>query len=309
MKRYHTLALPYRDLLFLAVCSLLFSLLYGCAPVDFGSFKESYVVIHPDRSLPPMVYHFYSDRDALTIHPCDGMGNYEGYLPMGTYHTIATNINTPNVLFKDLQNYEEASVHALPDPSAARAGDQLFLFPGDVYSVSMSDVQVNGRDTVFLSPHPLLLTRHIVFRIFLSDTLEEEVGRVSGLLRGIQPSAKLFNSLLADAKDPEASGTRFVTHFSGEAREAEVSLFGITYPNYGESYTNTLFLSLERLHGAEYVYIDMTHIISSVMDENEGDLPLHLSLKIDIRDTDIGLKAEVTSWEYSGSGTGEVYPD
>ena len=87
---------------------------------------------------------------------------------------------------------------------------------------------------------------------------------------------------------------------------AEISLFGIYDPVYGENYTNNLELDLSIGGESTIAIVDLTEILSDVIRKNGGTIPLELSLSIELTKTPIGVGAEVEGWIQEGENEQET---
>lgn len=280
---------------------------------------EGYIRIYPDPSkhaLPALQYHFYNTNTDVeyTVLPCDGLGNFEGMLPVGTYRVIATNTTATNVVFSDMHSYETATVTAnrmetrggtLPHRMETRSGTLPLAQPGTVYSTVLQNLVVSPADTVRYDPAPALLTRKVTLTFTLMGALADITERLEGKLQGVYPSINLYNC----SHTPESVSQSYNMAINFETSEindnhqcqVEINLFGLADPEYGDAYNNVLTIALTTAGGEVIeVDLDLTDNLSEIIELNGGDIPLDLSLPIEIRQTDVGLGAILTGWIDNG---------
>ena len=285
---------------------------------------EGTVRIYPDmsvHSLPASQYHFYNTNTDLKyiVCPCDGSGNFDGILPVGTYRVIATNTSALNVDFRGMDSYETASVYALPlmSRSFATAIEQPTFYdqqstysyltqPDDVYSTIVEELVVTENNPAHSEPLPTLLTKHLTLVFSMQDGLDVEVVSMTGVLPGIYPAVHLYTRQgLQIEKSPDMA-VNFETIADGNKRVAEIFLFGIYDPVYGENYTNNLELNLTMGGESTITIVDLTEILSDMIRKNEGTIPLELSLSIELTKTPIGVGVEVEGWIQEGEDEQET---
>lgn len=279
---------------------------------------EGYIRIYPDRSqytLPALQYHFYNTNTDVeyTVLPCDGLGNFEGMLPVGTYRVIATNTTAANVSFSGMQNHETATVTAtrmetrsgtLPHRMETHGGTSPHYLaqPGSVYSTVLQDLIVSSTDTVHYDPAPALLTRTLNLVFTLMDGLEINVESLTGVLYGVCPSIYLYShDPLQGDIDAASQAISFTTETIGRQSTASLQLFGLYNPDYGQTYTNVLELALTTSDGHEHSFeVDLTTTLSDIIAEYGYELPIKLSLPIEVRQTEIGITGNVIGWIEGG---------
>jgi len=311
----------------LCLCVSVF-ILTGCTKADIHyptiETVQGMVMIYPDQSkytLPALKYHFYNVDTQIEyiVCSCDGSGNFEGMLPIGTYRVIATNTNAQYVEFTDMQSYELATVTALPvftrstaQPTvkqrSALANYQLLTVnylaqPGEVYSTVMSELTVSQTDTLRYEPSPVLLTRRLRLLFTLQGELITEVSALNGVLRGVYPSMYLYTCSHTQEGISQAPDMAigFDTEVQGNQREAQISLFGLCDPGYGHVYANELPLELTMNDGSkQQVTLDLTDVLSDIISQNQGTIPIEITIPIDIKRVGIGIEGIVTGWINEG---------
>jgi len=266
---------------------------------------EGYAFIYPEGhtyQLPALVYHFYNTdtQKEYFVRNCDGSGNFSGSLPAGNYYVIATNTTASNVTFNDMYNHELATVTVTS--AASRISNQLAM-PGNVHSVAFDNLTISHQDTVQRFAVPVLLTKELTLIFTLKGSLLDDVSGLSGQLDGIYPSAGLYNCRPTDTDlVPDGTISFQATPGTDKRWTDTFHLFGICNPKYGSVYRNKLGIRLDLHTGTSLdTHIDLTDILSEVMEQNLGVIPLRLPLLIELSRTVIGLTAEVTLWEESGN--------
>ncbi len=269
--------------------------------------------IHPDQSvytLPPTQYYFYNtDGDAPIIIDGDEYGNFNGSLPVGTYHVIATNVAASRVTFATMDSHETAIVRlpeldsSLESPVASRAAEDYTLLPqpGNVYSTVIEELIVTINTTVRKDPSPILLTKRLNFAFTMEDGLASEITAMTGILPGIYPAVHLYTHQGVETEHAPAMATPFATTADGNTRKAQIFLFGLHDPAHGEHYTHTLELRLTMADGSTTTFnLNLTETLSDIIDQNQGTLPISISIPIRLTKTDIGVAADIGGWIQEG---------
>jgi len=261
---------------------------------------EGYVRIYPDNSVHTgcaLTYHFYNTNTDIEyiVSACDGVGNFEGMLPIGTYRVIATNTDALNVTFSGMQGHTTAAVTATVQPTRSST---LLAQPSDIYSSTIGDLTVSPSDTVRYDPVPVLLTRTLNLVFTLMDGLEVSMESLSGTLYGVYPSVYLYSrEPLLEGIDPASQAIIFEAYTTGKESLANLRLFGLYDPAYGETYTSVMELVLVTSDGIHHTFsVDLTETLSEIIAEYGYELPIELSLPITIRQTEIGISAGVSDW-------------
>lgn len=297
---------------------LVFLLLTACTQADIHHLPETspegMVQIFPDMSdhtLPAVQYHFYpagGDAECI-VCGCDGSGNFEGKLPVGAYRVIATNTSASNVEFTGMDAYESATVYARSLVAARMAlGRDASSFnyleqPANIYSTVVEELVVTAGGVVRKEPSPVLLTRCLSLVFSLQSDLAGEVVAMSGVLPGVYPAMQLCSGRGVQIEQSPGLAVRFGTEGSGSERKAQIFLFGLRDPGYGQAYTNRLELELTLADGSSvHTGLDLTDILSEMIEKNDGSLPLDVSIPIEVEKTDIGIGVEVGEWVYEGEG-------
>jgi len=284
------------------------------------------VKIYPDMSdhtLPAVQYHFYHINDVIACitRECDGKGNFEGTLPVGTYRVIATNINAGNVDFSEMGSHRSAkatlselsSARAVGFSRAAdfsRAAQTVLAQPGKVYSTIIEELSVTAYGDERHTPSPALLTRQVTLSFTLLDGLEEEVATISGTLNGVYPSVQLYScqySTESSVQSPTMA-VQFQTTAEDNVHRARVSLFGLCNPSYGTVYSSVLQLQLDMNDGnTDTTNFDLTNSLSAIIEQNAGTIPIQLQLLIELRKTDVGIEVGVVEWVEGGEDEQDIY--
>jgi hypothetical protein len=265
------------------------------------------VRIYPDQevyTLPALQYHFYNvdSLQPLIVRSGDSQGNFEGPLPVGSYRVIAVNTDAAsggNVTFDDMDNYELARANSVV---SSQPNAQLSPLDCYLYSVVVPELIVASSDTIY-RPDPVLLTKTVVLRFILEDELSAEVVSLDGILRGVYPSALLYTQT-AVTDNPSAIDASAVAFNSGptsDGWEAELPLFGLCDPGYGQVYENILTVSLGmREGGDEEIALRLTKILSNWFVLHKDKLPDRIVLNIVLTRGSILSQGGVTVWADSG---------
>lgn len=278
--------------------------------------EKGYVQIYPDMSehtLPAVEYHFYN-TDGKTEYlclSCDGKGNFNGTLPTGTYRVIATNTAASNVKFSAMDSHETAIVRAASlnnRQAISRADYSMLSQPDNVYSTVLDELVVVADKSVRMEPLPTLLTKHLNLIFTMQGNLETDVVAMTGVLPGIYPAMHLYTCEGREIDQSPDMAINFETEQTGNQRKAQISLFGLCDPEYGDNYTNKLELELTMQDGTTAnTTLNLTDIISDVIKQNQGDIPLDLTIPIEVKETEIGIVGEVGDW--IAEGESEIEPE
>ena len=301
---------------------LLCLLLTACTKADIHypvqPDTDGLVQIYPDQSkftLSAQVYHFYNadGTTAHITHSCDGRGNFEGRLPIGTYYVLATNSTAAGTDFRGMENHETAVVYDTTLEGyipATRSGGNEALGCDSVYSITTRTIEVLGGDTIRREPTPESLTKSVSLIFTITGNLRDGVSDISGRLYGIYPSVHLYYCTLPEADTDKSIQTyiSFSTTATEEGkpyirRTVRFNIFGLCHPENGEVYRNLMPLTVT-LDGVEYDFeIDLTENLSRILDYYQGVIPLEIPLDIELTMDDIYVKGEVKSWVPRTGGT------
>lgn len=283
--------------------------LASCTKNDISYRDDAGVlIICPDNSkytIPPVCYYFYNmdGKTAPIVCQSDSQGNFEGSVPVGNYCVVATNTDAQKVIFTGMDHYETAAVRA-ESTTGSRAVSDLALLsqPGDVYSIVIGNFSIINKDTLHYEPQPVLLTKNLHFNLVLKDELADEVVGIGGVLRGVYPSIHLYSQRYEDAFDEILSSAiqfeGIQTPQTHGSWGLSLSLFGIADPKGGEAYENTLTLLLTMTdNSVATTNVNMTEELSGIMEGNQGEIPLDVELKIELKKVDIAVVAKVVEWK------------
>ena len=290
------------------------STLTGCTRADltYPVQPVGRVQIYPDIStytLPAVQYHFYdmSGEQEPIIQDCDGYGNFDGVLPIGNYRVIATNVAASRVTFVSMDSHETAIVRlpSLPSPVTGRrmtrAEYTLLPQPGNVYSTVLDELTVSGTATVRKEPTPVLLTKQLNLIFSLEENFADEVTDMTGVLPGIYPAVHLYTHQGVDIETSPDMATPFETTADGSDRKVRIYHFGLVDPQHGDHYTSILELQLTMTNGSTAtISLDLTETLSDMIDQNNGTLPMNVSIPIELTKTEIGFTADIGSWIEEG---------
>jgi hypothetical protein len=270
-------------------------LLYSCTEADI--LYPGFVQIHPNRSihaLSKIEYHFYNEKTCL-VHESDNEGNFEGQLRPGAYQVLATNTDAAGATFSEMDSYDKATVAIANGQTRSSFANTL----SPVYSVVLEELEVPDRKSVLMEPSPTSLTKQLVLVFFLQDGLDTEIASISGDLFGVYPSVYLATGLPSEESFEESPVTS--VHFSvageGVQREAQIGLLGLRDPGAEPTYTNDLSLTLTLYNGKEKeTIIPMTSTLSSIIDGNDGKLPVHVFFVIELTKQVDDIKGGIKAW-------------
>jgi len=328
-----------RDVKTLCLCISVI-ILSGCTKADMmyptAEAVQGYIVIHPDQSehtLPALEYYFYNVDTQIEYFTrvCDGIGNFEGTLPVGKYRIIAVNTNASGVTFSDMHSHEQATVYT-GNQSATRgvisnisdwnySDEEMPMTVIDrgyrsqqfdkVYSAVMSDLTVSDVDTLHYEPVPALLTREITLTFTLDEKLSSWVSGLSGSLYGVYPSVHLFSGVTSDneiRKSPETCISYSATANTPQTWTATMQVFGLYNPEHGEAYSNIMPITLNMNGTAVPTSIDLTGGLSDILSSFEGNIPVEIPLEFEVEMQWNGIEviSTVRPWKNGGTGEGEV---
>ena len=275
---------------------------------------EGYVSIYPDRNehdVPAQLYHFYPTDADYRTSACDGIGNYEGMLPVGTYQVIASNTSVAGTSFKGMDKFETATVYANPlnktrNSTEIVGGDMLL---GDVYSIPLQNMVVVAGDTIYREPDPILLTHTVTLTFNLDNNLGDMVSGLSGALYGVYPSVHLATCTTLPEEILRSPNVRVgytAIQNNRTSWMATLHVFGICDPAYGQNYMNKMPITLMMNGIPEVVNIDLTNNLSKIIKEYGGKIPANLKLNIELRWNGIEVIGTVKPWQGGGTGSGEI---
>lgn len=293
--------------------------LQGCTMgvVDYRT-DEGKVIIRPDWSgydLPAGTKFYFYNTDGKSA-PVEADGSAEGYvgmLPSGTYKMVAYNTDATQVEFQSMEKYETASVHALPNTrrSVTRDSDvRCILQPSQLYSLSLGDIKVEYLSTTEREVKPLPLTKTIRLEFRLTGDGVADAKKISGEICGVYPTL-----LLATGQPtPESisncpnTTTAFDINLANNQGTAEIKVFGLHDPEGGTNYENRLKLSVtDKDNNVRNAEIDLSDVISDVIDKNGGTIPVEIPIEIQIEVSlkDASLQVKAYPWE-EDTGSGEI---
>lgn len=293
--------------------------LQGCTmgSVDYRT-DEGKVIIRPDWSgydLPAGTKFYFYNTDGKSA-PVEADGSAEGYvgmLPSGTYKMVAYNTDATQVEFQSMEKYETASVHALPNTrrSVTRDSDvRCILQPSQLYSLSLGDIKVEYLSTTEREVKPLPLTKTIRLEFRLTGDGVADAKKISGEICGVYPTL-----LLATGQPtPESisncpnTTTAFDINLANNQGTAEIKVFGLHDPEGGTNYENRLKLSVtDKDNNVRNAEIDLSDVISDVIDKNGGTIPVEIPIEIQIEVSlkDASLQVKAYPWE-KDTGSGEI---
>lgn len=263
-----------------------------------------------DYQLPALTYHFYNtdtEKEHI-VRSSDALGNFDGELPVGTYRVIATNTGAANVGFEDMHNHELARV--VTKSTTRDASGTYLTQPGMVYSIPMPSVSVSDKSAAAYEPEPVELTRRLTMDLVLEGSLIQEVTGISGEMCGVVDAVNLFTCQPAKDETDRDTNMRVIgegTSIADGAWQIGMDVFGIYDPENGEAYESKLIVSLDLLDDTTVqVEVELTDILSDVVEWSQGEIPTDIPLEISFERTDAGVTAKVSEWDDAGKGEGEL---
>lgn len=281
-----------------------------------GETLTGQVEIYPDMSthtLPKQKYYFYNTAgiSPCTVSACDGLGNFIGKLPAGTYCVIASNAKAQGVEYQGMDNYETAMAYATNlSTTRTETRDQKM---DNVYRVVMEKLNVSTTQTTSHTPKPSLLTRTVKLNFTMDSELMAKVTNLSGTLQGVYPSVQLYTGKTIEseiARSPELY-TPYTGVREGNHWVVVINLFGLCDPHGEYPYQNITTLELEMEGKTTTVDVDLSNGLSSVLEEYNGDLPIEVPVQINVELELVNMTVTgiVESWSYeSNTGTEVVVP-
>lgn len=296
----------------LAVTGICF---WACTKANIDYREPTKIQIYPEQSeyvLPTLAYYFYNTdgQTPYIVKESDANGNFEGTLPAGTYRVIGTNTQAKDVVFTGMDSYETAVVRANREGSnrltSRSDGYTMLLQPALVYSTVIGELVVTENQTIRKEPVPVLLTKQLNLVFTMQNGLDAEVLSMTGVLPGIYPAVYLYTCQETEIERSPDMAVSFETVGDGGERKAQISLFGLCNPEGGQAYNNTLALELTMTDGSvEDMAVDLTDVLSDIIQQNQGTIPVEVSLEVGIEKVGMKLNAVVAAWRQGGSGEGD----
>lgn len=304
------------NLLFLFVLAGLQSCTMGSMDYREDSGK---VIIRPDWSgydLPTGTKFYFYNTDGKSA-PKEAEGTAKGYvgmLPSGTYKMVAYNTDATQVEFQSMEKYETAAAHALTNTrrSITRDGDvRCILQPSQLYSLALGDIKVEYQGTTERTVKPLPLTKTIRLEFKLTGDGVADAKKVSGEIAGVYPTLLLATgepTAESVNKSPNTT-TAFDVSLEENKGTAEIKVFGLHDPEGGSNYENRLKLAVtDKDNNVRNAEIDLSDVISDVIKENGGTIPVEIPIEIQVEITlkDVtGMHVTAKPWE-ENTGSGEI---
>lgn len=256
-------------------------------------------------------YLFYREEDGTLYRSFEGVTDgYKGTLPAGKYRLIVYNTDAVRVGYCGVENYHTAYVFALPEENGVKAASACIQEPEGVYAIGECEagvtLDVREGETLISAVHPRCLTRRVRLHIELENMQMEHI---EGYLNGVTPSVVLATSEYRPANCAVAFTT--TPQIQGSEFTAAVHVFDIRAAHQDTPGSNTLDLTLTDGSGESHdTTIDISEAVSEVIENNGGEIPVEIPVKIELILIDNGnLQATVTPWDEGGTGGGHPFPD
>lgn len=242
---------------------------------------------------------------------------FRGELPKGTYRIIVHNTDAEEVSYRGMNSYSTAEVYANkktePEPEEYRvkAGSSTLISePRQVYGTGQCGAgqtfEVGYRDTLNTTVSPVALTRTVSFRFDVTNMAN--IASVDGYLEGVAGGVYLATGKRAYGQScTTAFTTTEVSGTGGTSYLTQIRVFGLSSQDEGKNGSNTACVRLTKEDGTVHeTLVDISDAIRRVIDDNGGEIPLEIPVRIELTLIGTHLTAAVVSWDESGSGGGVV---
>lgn len=296
-------------------CGLCLGLLAGVSCVKQGldlREEEGYVRIdlNWENDVVPEGSEFYFYTDAgefVQSCKCSAKG-FRGTLPMGDYKIIVWNTDARNVELCNMNRHATAEVRVVSDESAAGKAAGCIAQPDNLLFAAAFDeaevMTVPYRDSVIMSASPRgrIKTVELVFKLDNAAAVTLLGGSLSGVSSGLQCTTA------SCTHNPQNVNFTVTSDPYGKYNYvANISVLDLVMPEAGVSGSHILTLTV-LIDGVEHTMsIDLSSTIEDLLEgEWGGVIPLEIPLEIDLKSVDGNLSAEVSPWDATGSGSGEL---
>lgn len=302
-------------LTYMLTCGLCLGLLAGVSCVKQGldlREEEGYVRIDLkwENDVVPEGSEFYFYTDAgefVQSCKCSAKG-FRGTLPMGAYKIIVWNTDARNVELYNMNRHATAEVRVVADAAAAGKAAGCIAQPDNLLFAAAFDeaevMTVPYRDSVIMSASPRgrIKTVELVFKLDNAAAVKLLGGSLSGVSSGLQCSTA------SCTHNPQSVNFTVTSDPYGKYNYvANISVLDLVMPESGVSGSHILTLTL-MIDGVEHTMsIDLSSTIEDLLEgEWNGVIPLEIPLEVDLKSVDGNLSAEVSPWDTTGSGSGEL---
>ena len=294
-------------------CGLCLGLLAGVSCVKQGldlREQEGYVRIdlNWENDVVPEGSEFYFYTGAgefVQSCKCSAKG-FSGTLPMGDYKIVVWNTDARNVELCNMSKHATAEVRVVADEAAAGKAAGCIAQPDNLLFAAAFDeaevMTVPYRDSVIMSASPRgrIKTVELVFKLDNAAAVKLLGGSLSGVSSGLQCSTA------SCTHNPQSVNFTVTNDPYGKYNYvANISVLDLVTPDASGSHILTLTVMID---GVEHTMsIDLSSTIEDLLEgEWGGVIPVEIPLEIDLKSVDGNLSAEVSPWDTTGSGSGEL---
>lgn len=242
---------------------------------------------------------------------------FRGELPKGTYRVIVHNTDASEVSYRGMDNYSTAEVcadkKALPElnTGGTKAGISTAISePKQVYGTGRcaagQTLEIRYGDTLRTAASPIPLSRTVSFRFDMTNMAN--IASVTGYLDGVAGSVYLSTG---DRSYGEPCSTAFTTAeisgTGGTSYQTQLTVFGLSSRDEGKKGTNAVCIRIVKQDGSVHeTYVDISDAIRGLANDNGGEIPLEIPVRIELTLIGTNLTASVETWDGSGAGGGVV---
>lgn len=255
----------------------------------------------------------------LRFYPTDGSAPlkfacrdeiFRGELPQGTYRVIVHNTDAANVSYRNMEGYSSAAVFADPVADTRGTASIRLSEPLQVYGTGWcgtdQPLEIKSGDTLRKTSSPVALTRTVSFRFDVTNMAN--IASMTGSLDGVAAGAYLATGAKSyDYRSSTAFVTSVVPETGGTSYQAQVQIFGLSSQDEGETGSNTAEIVITQQDGTTHqTQVDISDAVRETAGNNGGEMPLDISVRIELTLVGTHLTAMVYAWDDSGAGGGVV---
>lgn len=240
---------------------------------------------------------------------------FRGELPKGTYRMIVHNTDASEVSYRGMNGYSTAEVYANkktePEEDRVKAGSSTSIAePRQVYGSGQcaagQTFKVGYRDTLYTAVSPVALTRTVSFRFDVTNMAN--IASVAGYLDGVAGSVYLSTGKRSYGQSCSTAFTATeVSGTGGTSYLTQIRVFGLSSQDEGKNGNNTVCIRITRVDGTVHeTLVDISDAIRGLINENGGEIPLEIPVRIELTLIGTNLTASIETWDQSGAGGGVV---
>lgn len=255
----------------------------------------------------------------LRFYPLDGSAPlkfaceedlFRGELPQGTYRVIVRNTDAMNVSYRDMEGYSSAAVFADPVTDTRGTASLRLSEPLQVYGTGKcgtdQSFEIKYGDTLRKTALPIALAHAVSFRFDVTNMAN--IASMTGTLDGIAAGAYLSTGAKSyDSRNSTPFVASVVPETGGTSYQAQIWVFGLSSRDEGEMGSNTAEIVITQQDGTTHqTQVDISDAIRETADNNGGEIPLDIPVRIELTLVGTQLTAMVSPWDDSGAGGGVV---